>query len=85
VRRAAIVAPVRTAVGTFGGSLRAVAVEDLAAAVVRAVLQRSGLDPARVEDVVMAQSYPNGETPCVGRWAALQAGLPVEVPGTGRP
>jgi acetyl-CoA C-acetyltransferase len=81
VRRAAIVAPVRTAVGTFGGSLRAVAVEDLAAAVVRAVLQRSGLDPARVEDVVMAQSYPNGETPCVGRWAALQAGLPVEVPG----
>jgi acetyl-CoA C-acetyltransferase len=81
VRRAAIVAPVRTAVGAFGGALRSVGVEHLGAAVIQAVLQRSGLDPARVEDVVMAQSYPSGEAPCIGRWAALQAGLPVEVPG----
>jgi acetyl-CoA C-acetyltransferase len=81
VRRAAIVAPARTAVGGFGGALRSVGVEHLAAAVIQAVLQRSGLDPARVEDVVMAQSYPSGEAPCIGRWAALQAGLPVEVPG----
>ncbi len=81
MRRAAIVAPARTAVGAFGGALRSVGVEHLGAAVIQAVLQRSGLDPARVEDVVMAQSYPNGEAPCIGRWAALQAGLPVEVPG----
>ncbi|HYH19545.1 MAG TPA: acetyl-CoA C-acetyltransferase [Azospirillum sp.] len=81
MRRAAIVAPVRTAVGTFGGTLRPVGVEHLAAAVVTAVVERSGIDPALVEDVVMAQSYANGETPCVGRWAALQAGLPVAVPG----
>jgi len=81
VRRAAIVAPARTAVGAFGGALRSVGVEHLGAAVIQAVLQRSGLDPARVEDVVMAQSYPSGEAPCIGRWAALQAGLPVEVPG----
>ncbi len=81
MRRAAIVAPARTAVGGFGGALRSVGVEHLAAAVIQAVLQRSGLDPARVEDVVMAQSYPSGEAPCIGRWAALQAGLPVEVPG----
>lgn len=81
MRRAAIVSPVRTGVGTFGGSLRPVPVEDLAATVIRAVLARTGLDPARIEDVVMAQSYPSGEAPCVGRWAALQAGLPVEVPG----
>lgn len=81
MRRAAIVAPVRTAVATFGGSLRPLAVEHLAAAVVTAVIERSGIDPALVEDVVMAQSYANSETPCVGRWAALQAGLPVEVPG----
>ena len=39
------------------------------------------LDPARIEDVVFAQSYANGETPCIGRWVALQAGLPIEVPG----
>ena len=47
----------------------------------RAVVERTGLDPARIDDVVFAQSYANGETPCVGRWAALQAGLPIEVPG----
>ena len=81
MRRAAIVTPVRTPVGTFGGSLRRVPVEELAATTVRAVVQRSGIDPARIDDVVMAQSYANSEVPCVGRWAALQAGLPVEVPG----
>ena len=81
MRRAAIVTPLRTPVGTFGGSLRAVPVEELAAIVVRAVVQRSGIDPARIDDVVFAQSYANSETPCIGRWAALQAGLPVAVPG----
>jgi len=81
MRRAAIVAPLRTPVGAFGGALRPVPVEELAAVVVRALLERTGLDPMRVEDVVFAQSYANSETPCVGRWAALQAGLPVEVPG----
>lgn len=81
MRRAAIVTPVRTPVGTFGGSLRPVPVEELAATTVRAVVTRSGIDPARIDDVVMAQSYANSEVPCVGRWAALQAGLPVSVPG----
>ena len=81
MRRAAIVTPVRTPVATFGGSLRPVPVEELAATTVRAVVQRSGIDPARIDDVVMAQSYANSEVPCVGRWAALQAGLPVSVPG----
>ena len=81
MRRAAIVTPLRTPVGTFGGSLRPVAVEDLAAATVRAVVEQSGIDPARIDDVVFAQSYASSETPCVGRWAALQAGLPVTVPG----
>ena len=80
-RRAAIVCPVRTPVGTFGGSLRGVPVETLGATVVRALLERTQLDPARIEDVVFAQSYSNGETPCTGRWVALEAGLPIEVPG----
>ena len=79
--RAAIVAPSRTAVGTFGGSLRDVAVEDLGASVVKAVVERSGIDPERIDDVVFAQSYANSEVPCVGRWLALQAGLPVSVAG----
>jgi acetyl-CoA C-acetyltransferase len=81
MRRAAIVAPVRTAVGTFGGALRPVAVETLAGTVINATLARAGIDPSAVEDVVFAQSYANSETPCIGRWAALAAGLPVEVPG----
>ncbi len=81
MRRAAIVSPLRTPIGTFGGALRQVPVETLGAIVVRAVLERTGLDPALIEDVVFAQSYANGETPCVGRWIALSAGLPIEVPG----
>ncbi|AVO49279.1 acetyl-CoA C-acyltransferase [Melaminivora suipulveris] len=81
MRRAAIVTPLRTPVGTFGGSLKPVPVEELAATAVRAVVAKSGIDPARIDDVVFAQSYANSEVPCVGRWAALQAGLPVSVPG----
>ena len=61
--------------------MKSIPVEMLSATVVKEVMRRSGLDPALVEDVVFALSYANGETPCVGRWAALQAGLPVEVPG----
>ncbi|CAL8480204.1 acetyl-CoA C-acetyltransferase [Caballeronia sp. S22] len=81
MRRAAIVAPVRTPVGAFGGSLRGVPVEDLTRPVIQAVLERTRIDPTRIDDVVFAQSYANGETPCIGRWAALNAGLPVSVPG----
>jgi len=71
----------RTPVGKFGGALKSVPVEELGAIATRAVLERSGLDPARIDDIVFAQSYMNGETPCTGRWVGLQAGLPIEVPG----
>src|ERR1035437_10628052 len=81
MRRAAIVSPVRTPVGIFGGSLRSIPVERLGSIVVNAALERSGIDPSRIEDVVFAQSYANSETPCVGRWIALAAGLPLRVPG----
>ncbi|GHB73952.1 acetyl-CoA acetyltransferase [Streptomyces viridiviolaceus] len=81
MRRAAIVSPVRTPVGAFGGALRTVPVEDLAATVIKAVVERTGIDPERIDDVAMAQSYANSETPCIGRWAALHAGLPIGVPG----
>jgi len=80
-RRAAIVAPLRTPVGTFGGSLRDVPVEELAAGVIKAVVARSGVDPELIDDVCLAQAYANAETPCVGRWAALHADLPITVPG----
>ncbi len=81
MRRVAIVEPVRTAVGAFGGSLRPVRAEDLAATVIKALVERTGIDPGRIEDVAFAQSYANSEAPCIGRWAALHAGLPIEVPG----
>ena len=79
--RPVIVSPVRTPVGAFGGVLRQLPAEELATIVVREVVERSGIDPARVEDVVLAQSYANSEAPCIGRWAALNADLPIEVPG----
>ena len=81
MRRAAIVAPLRTAVGGYGKALRTVPVEDLAATVVKAVVQRSGIDPERIEDVSFAQSYASSEVPCIGRWIALHAGLPEHVAG----
>jgi acetyl-CoA C-acetyltransferase len=81
MRRAAIVAPVRSAVGVYGGSLRPVPVEKLIASVIKALIERSGLDAAKLDDVIIAQSYANGETPCIGRYAVLEADLPLEIPG----
>lgn len=81
MRRAAVVEPVRTPVGAFGGTLRPVPAEELATTVLKALLERSNVESACVEDVIFAQSYANSEAPCIGRWAALNAGLPLEVPG----
>ena len=81
MRRAAIVMPLRTPVGRFLGALKDVPAERLAAKAIEAVVTRSGVDPARIDDVVFAQSYANSEAPCIGRWAALAANLPIEVAG----
>ena len=81
MRRAAIVSPVRTAVGNFGGTLRDVSAAQLASAVIKESLDRSQLDPAKVDDVILGHGYPSGENPAIGRLAALKAGLPIEVPG----
>ena len=81
MRRACIVSPVRTAVGTFGGALRSVPVEELSAVVIRSIVERTGLAPEAIEEVIFAHAYPSGETPCIGRLAALQAGLPLETAG----
>ena len=81
LRRAAIVAPIRTAVGKFGGVLSTLTAGQLGATVLTALIERTGIDPARVDDVVFAQGYGNGEAPAIGHWAWLAAGLPIEVPG----
>ena len=81
MREAVVCDPLRTAVGGFGGVLRDVPAAELAATVVKALVDRSGIPADRIDDVVFAQGYANGEAPAIGRVAALDAGLPVTVPG----
>jgi acetyl-CoA C-acetyltransferase len=81
LRRAAIVAPIRTAVGKFGGALSSMTAGELGAVILKALMERTKIDPARVDDVIFAQGYGNGEAPCISHWSWLLAGLPEEVPG----
>lgn len=73
--------PVRTPVGRFGGALRSLMAHDLGTAVVRGLLERTDLSPEAVEGVIFAQCYPSMEAPALGRVVALDAGLPISVPG----
>jgi acetyl-CoA C-acetyltransferase len=81
VRDAVICEPLRTAVGGFGGVFRDLPPTALAAPVIGELLRRASLGPEAVDDVILGQCYPNGEAPAIGRVAALDAGLPVDVPG----
>ncbi len=81
MRRAAIVSPLRTPVGKFQGALSSMTAADLGAVIIKALVERSAVDPERIDDVVFAQGYGNGEAPAIGRWALLAAGLPVTIPG----
>jgi len=81
MREVAIVNPVRTAVGRFGGSLQGVSAAELGTKVIEAVLEQTGLDPEKIEDVILGHGYGSGEEPAIGRLCALKAGLPIEVPG----
>jgi acetyl-CoA C-acetyltransferase len=81
MQSAYIVSPLRTPVGKFGGALAPLKADQLAAHVLRAVLERSGLPATEADEVIVAQSYQSSEAPCIGRYAAAVAGLPEEVPG----
>ncbi|MEU6609478.1 acetyl-CoA C-acetyltransferase [Streptomyces shenzhenensis] len=81
MNEAVICEPLRTPVGRYGGAFRSLRAADLAAQVIRALMDRTGLPPALVDDVIFGQCYPSGEAPAIGRVAALDAGLPVGVPG----
>ncbi|WP_152223735.1 acetyl-CoA C-acetyltransferase [Pseudomonas sp. SCB32] len=76
-----ILAPVRTPIGKFGGSLAPVPAAQLAALILQEVLRRSEVDAGCVDEVILAQSYQSSEAPCIGRYAASLAGLPDEVAG----
>ena len=81
MREVAIVAPVRTAVGNFGGGMRDVSAAELGSIVIQEALSRAGLDAEKVDDVILGHGYPSGENPAIGRLVSLKAGLPIEVPG----
>jgi 3-oxoadipyl-CoA thiolase len=82
MRDAFIVSAVRTPVGRAGGALAAIRADDLAALAVRAAIDRAGIDPASVDDVILGCANQAGEdNRNVARMAALLADLPVEVPG----
>ncbi len=78
---AVICAPLRTPVGRYGGALKTVSAPELGATVVRALVERTGVAPEAIDDVVLGHCYPTSEAPAVGRVVALDAGLPISVPG----
>ncbi|MGE0443666.1 MAG: acetyl-CoA C-acyltransferase [Vicinamibacterales bacterium] len=82
MKNALIVSAVRTPVGRAGGALAEVRADDLAAIAVRAVVERSGVDPSRIDDVILGCTNQAGEdNRDVARMAVLLAGLPIEVAG----
>jgi len=82
MRRAAIIAAIRTPVGRYGGALKSVRPDDLAAHVIRELLKRTKIDPALIDDVYLGAANQAGEdNRDVARMAALLAGLPDTVPG----
>ncbi|MFQ1002469.1 acetyl-CoA C-acetyltransferase [Modestobacter sp. SSW1-42] len=76
-----ICAPLRTPVGRMGGVFAGLSANQLAATAIRALAERTGLGEGEVDDVVLGHCNPSGENPAIGRIAALDAGLGVQVPG----
>ena len=81
LRRAAIVSPIRTGVGKFQGGLSSITAGNLGAVVLKALAERTKIDLEKVDDVIFAQGYANGEAPCVARYSLLAADWPIEIPG----
>jgi acetyl-CoA C-acetyltransferase len=75
-----IVEALRTPMGKLGGTLKDVSAEDLAILVIGEVLDRTKLDPAKLDEVIMGQTKISADAPNIARSAALAAGVPIEVP-----
>ncbi|MDF0374949.1 acetyl-CoA C-acetyltransferase [Streptomyces sp. KA12] len=73
--------PLRTPIGRFGGAFARETPAALAARVIAEVVSRTGIDPGRVDEVILGHAYPSSEAPAIGRVAALDAGLPETVTG----
>ncbi|MFC1958267.1 thiolase family protein [Chloroflexota bacterium] len=81
MKEVVITSAVRTPIGAYCGMLREVPVEKLAALVLNEATKRANVKPEEVDEVILSQSYANGESPNLGRKALLEAGWPVEIPG----
>jgi acetyl-CoA C-acetyltransferase len=81
MREAVICEPVRTPIGRYGGMFKSQSAVDLGVAALKGLLERTGLAPDAVQDVILGHCYPNSDSPAIGRVVALDAGLPVTVPG----
>lgn len=79
--QAVICEPVRTPIGRYGGMFKSLTAVDLGVAALKGLLQRTGIRPDDVEDVILGHCYPSMEAPAIGRDVCLDAGLPVTVPG----
>jgi acetyl-CoA C-acetyltransferase len=80
-RDAVICEPVRTPIGRYGGMFASLTAVELGVAALKGLLERTGIAPEAVQDVILGHCYPNSEAPAIGRVVALDAGLPVTVPG----
>jgi acetyl-CoA C-acetyltransferase len=80
-REAVICEPVRTAIGRYGGMFKSLTAVDLGVAALKGLLERTGIATDSVGDVIVGHCYPSMEAPAIGRVIALDAGLPVTVPG----
>ena len=80
LRDVVIVDACRTAVGKFGGTLKPVKAHELATVVIKGILERNNLDPAKVSEVIMGQCRQSSDESNVARVAALEAGIPDSVP-----
>ncbi|MCK8642634.1 acetyl-CoA C-acetyltransferase [Mycobacterium colombiense] len=78
---AVICEPVRTPIGRYGGMFKACSAVDLGVTALQGLLERTGLAPDAVQDVILGHCYPNSDAPAIGRVVALDSGLPVTVPG----
>ena len=81
MKDALIVSPLRTPIGKFGGALAPLTAEQLAAFMIKQLMAHTAVPGDSLDEVIVAQSYSSSEAPCIGRYAALSAGLPVQVPG----
>jgi len=81
MREVVLISPVRTPVGSHGGALRDLRAQDLAKIVFEAVLERTGLDPALLDEVILGNIGQPSDAANIARVAALMAGVPKEVPG----